>query len=123
MSTAGSTAAIEVLTEQGYLDDAGFAARFAADRRRLDAWGSQRIERRLLEFGIAADLVAAVLGPLDSDDELLAAVELLERRFSTPPQDDRGRNRALGLLVRRGYELELAHDAVHLHGRGREVGE
>ena len=28
------------------------------------------------------------------------------------PSDDRGRERALGLLVRKGYELELAYDAV-----------
>ncbi|MDX6687848.1 MAG: regulatory protein, partial [Baekduia sp.] len=35
------------LQEQGYLDDAGYAQRFAEDRRRLDGWGQERIERRL----------------------------------------------------------------------------
>ena len=34
--------------EQGYLDDARYAQRFAEDRRTLDAWGAERIERRLL---------------------------------------------------------------------------
>ena len=34
-------------TEQGYLDDARYAQRFAEDRRTLDAWGAERIERRL----------------------------------------------------------------------------
>ena len=33
------------LCEQGYLDDARFAQRFAEDRRRLDGWGAERIER------------------------------------------------------------------------------
>ena len=123
VSAATSAAAIEALSDQGYLDDARFAARFAADRRALDAWGSQRIERRLLELGVAADLVAAALAALDPGDELRAAVELLERRVPTPPQDDRARNRALGLLVRRGYELELAHDAVRLHGRAETAAD
>ena len=34
-----------------------------------------------------------------------------------PPRDDRGRERALGLLVRRGYDLELAYDAVRAFER------
>ena len=36
----------------GYVDDARYAQRFAEDRRRLDAWGSERIERRLRELGV-----------------------------------------------------------------------
>ena len=36
----------------------------------------------------------------------------------TPPADERGRERALGLLVRRGYALELAYDAVRAFERG-----
>ncbi len=104
-----------MLREQGYLDDARFAARFATDRRSLDWWGSQRIERRLTELGIDRELAAAALAELGPDNELQAAVGLLERRFPEPPRGDRGRQRALGLLVRRGYELELAHDALRLH--------
>ena len=36
----------------GYLDDARFAQRFAEDRRRLDGWGAERIERRLRALGV-----------------------------------------------------------------------
>ncbi len=115
MSQASAAAAIDVLREQGYVDDARFAARFAADRRALDSWGAQRIERRLTELDVARELVSAALADLGPDDELQAAVGLLERRFPEPPRDDRSRQRALGLLVRRGYELELAHDALRLH--------
>ncbi len=35
----------------------------------------------------------------------------------SPPADQRERERALGLLVRRGYELELAYDAVRAFER------
>ncbi len=114
-----AAAVIDTLSEQGYLDDARFAARFAADRRSLDCWGAQRIERRLGELGVSRELVAAALVELRPENELQAALDLLERRFPEPPRDDRSRNRALGLLVRRGYELELAHDALRLH-RGSE---
>jgi regulatory protein len=99
------------LRESGYVDDAVFARRFAEDRRRLDAWGAERIERRLRELGVAAEHIRAALDD-GAHDELEAAVALLTRRFPGPPETPRERDRALGVLVRRGYELELAHDAL-----------
>jgi regulatory protein len=109
--------AIEALAEQGYVDDERYARRFAEDRRRLDGWGASRIERRLLELGVPAELVVAAVASQTGVDELNAAVEVLRRRLPAPPSDARGRNRALGLLVRRGYDVELAHDAIRAHAR------
>jgi len=109
--------ALAELHEQGYLNDARFAQRFAEDRRALDAWGAERIERKLRDAGVAPEHIASALGAQSAEDERDAAIELLRRRLSTPPQDDRGRERALGLLVRRGYGLELAYDAVRAFER------
>lgn len=103
--------ALAELSEQGYIDDARFALRFAADRRTLDAWGAERVERRLSALGVAPEHVAAALAQ-GAEGELAAAVALLRRRFTTPPDSERERQRALGLLVRKGYELELAYEAV-----------
>ena len=108
--------AIDELIEQGYVDDARFARQFAEDRRNLDSWGSDRIERRLLELGVPREHIAAAVAE-GAEDELGVAVELLRRRFPAPPETDRDRERALGLLVRRGYDLELAYDAVRALGR------
>ena len=105
-------AAIAELCEQGYLDDAGYARRFAEDRRTLDGWGPDRIERRLVSAGVDEELIAHALAARDEADELEAAIALVRRRFARAPADDRTRQRALGVLVRRGYGLELAHDAV-----------
>jgi regulatory protein len=109
--------AVAELTEQGYLDDARYARRFAEDRRELDHWGAERIERRLLVAGLDRELVEAALADQQAEDELHAAVALLRRRFPAPPADDRERNRALGVLARKGYELELAHDAIRAFER------
>ena len=103
------------LSEQGYLDDVSFAQRFADDRRRLDGWGAERIERRLLALGIEREHVAAAVGCQGADDELAAAIALLQRRFPEPPATPRDCERALGMLIRKGYELELAHDAIRQH--------
>jgi regulatory protein len=103
--------AVERLIEERYLDDARYAEQFADDRRRLDGWGAERIERKLASIGVASEHIEAALAGQDSAAELDAAVGLLRRRFRTPPETDRERERALGMLVRKGYELDLASSA------------
>jgi regulatory protein len=109
--------AIAELMRQGYLDDARYAQRFAEDRRTIDAWGAERIERRLLAVGVEPALVAAAIGERGAAEELEAALAILRRRFTHAPTDDRDRDRALGLLVRKGYDLDLAYDAVRAYER------
>ena len=109
--------AVAELGEQGYLDDASYAQRFVADRRALDDWGAERIERKLRAAGLEPELIATALATRDAQDELGAAVALLRRRFAVPPASERERERALGVLVRKGYELDLAYDAVRAYER------
>jgi regulatory protein len=115
-ATAG--AAIAELERQGYLDDERYARRYAEDRCTLDGWGDERIARRLHEAGVAPDVVGAALGGRAPAEAHAAAVALLERRVRARPRSDRERERALGLLVRRGYDVELAHRAVRAFERG-----
>jgi regulatory protein len=109
--------AIAELTRQGYLDDARYAHRFVEDRRTIDAWGAERIERRLLAVGVEPALIAAAIGERGATEELEAALAVLRRRFPRAPADDRDRDRALGILVRKGYDLDLAYDAVRAYER------
>src|SRR4051794_31734000 len=61
---------VQELLDQGYLDDARFARRFAEDRRTLDQWGNERIERKLLTSGVDAALIAAALhGTTEAGDQ------------------------------------------------------
>ena len=100
---------VDHLVTIGVLDDERFALRFAADKRELSGWGSERIRAALLERGIASADVEAVLA--EDDDELARAEQLLRER-GIDLGDERGRARALGLLARRGYEAELAYEAI-----------
>jgi len=71
--------------------------------------------RRLRELGVGPEEIAHALAGQDHDGESAAAAELLRRRFPGSIEGDRERDRALRLLVRRGYGLELAHDAIRAH--------
>ena len=105
--------AVATLVRQNYVDDARYARVFAEDRHKLDDWGPERIERRLLALGVEPGLVAEALSDRDAAGELEAALALLRRRLGDAiPASERERERALGMLVRKGYDLELAYDAV-----------
>jgi regulatory protein len=110
-------AAVEQLLEQGYLDDARYAQMFADDKRELEHWGSERIERALLQRGVDREVVDQVLSQDQDDGDLARALSLLERRIPRPPRDRRERDRALGILLRKGYEPDLALDALAAYGR------
>ena len=106
------------LCDLGYLDDARFAQRFVEDRRTLDHWGNERIERKLLASGIDAELATQALTAGDAaESQFDAALSTLRRRFRVPPESPKDRDRALGFLVRKGYELETAYDAIRAYGR------
>jgi regulatory protein len=109
-------AAVTELRQAGLLDDDRYARRFAEDKRELESWGAERIARELQRRGVAPDLIEAVVTDRSRDAELETAMLLLERRVP-PPADDRERDRAWRLLIRRGYEAELAYEAVRRHGR------
>ena len=110
--------AVEELTAAGFLDDARFAERYAEDKRSLDQWGGERIQRDLLRRGVPPAIADRAVAGRDREAELEAAVGLLAERVA-PPADDRERDKAWRLLIRKGYEPELAYDAVRAHGARR----
>jgi regulatory protein len=109
--------AVDELTAAGLLDDARYARRFAEDKRELERWGSERIARDLHRRGIAPDVIERVVSDQSREAELATAIVLLEQRVPAP-RDARERDRAWRLLIRRGYDSELAYEAVRRHESG-----
>ncbi len=119
--------AIDRLVELGILDDAAFARAWVESRDRAHPRGGRALRQELRAKGIADDVIAQVLdersdgsgdaaGPTDRDaapvdpDEV-AAARLLERKasFLGRTRDPRERRqRAYVLLVRNGFDHELA---------------
>ena len=102
---------IGLLIEAGAIDDASFARRYAEDKRQLAGWGPDRIARALEGRGVGRDLIESALEGDDELAQLERATGLLRDR-GLACDSERERERALGLLVRRGFPLELAYDAV-----------
>ena len=127
-------AAIDELTQFGYLNDARYAVVFTQDKRNLESWGNDRIARKLRERGVDCDVIDTALaenGSIGEDQppghggagsELDRAVVLLRQRFPAGPTDHRDRERGFGVLARKGYDSELAADAVRAWARSASVG-
>jgi regulatory protein len=103
--------AVGRLIEIGELDDERFARRYAEDKRELRGWGADRIREALAAKGLDRSLIDAAVGSEPAGAELERAIELLVRR-GDPPVDERARGRALAYLARRGYDSEIAYEAV-----------
>jgi len=92
------------------IDDERFATQYAEDKRRLSGWGSERIERSLIERGIPSQLASAAAGA-GAEGEIARAEALVSERFADL-DDERERQRALGLLARRGFSSDNAYEAI-----------
>jgi len=99
------------LFETEVLDDERFARRYAEDKRELSGWGAERIREALLERGVPIDTVEEVLASDSHGDQLDRARQILIRR-ARPLEDSADRQRALEYLARRGYDYEIAYEAV-----------
>lgn len=109
--------AVEELRATGFLDDARYAIQFAEDKRELEQWGRDRIAQDLRRRGIAPQLIDAAVSTHDRDSELRTALLLLKERYKEAPRNDRDRDRAWQMLVRRGYTPDLAYDAIRIWER------
>jgi regulatory protein len=107
------------LIEVGELDDDRFARAFAADKRELSGWGSERIEAALVERGLERSLAESASREERESQLERAAAQVLARQGV--PADEPARAKALSFLTRRGFDYELAYDAIRLAEREGEA--
>jgi regulatory protein len=107
---------VDRLVSTGVLDDARYACRYAEDKRQLRGWGNERIRAALLERGVRGEDVEAALGDSGPEQELHRAVNLVRCRGPVP-QDAEERQKVLGMLIRRGYDSEIAYEAIRIARR------
>ena len=108
------------LIEAGALDDERFARRYAEDKRALAGWGPERIREALAARGLSDPQIEAAVAGETAAEQVHRARELLDRRGAGVGTEQE-RARALALLARRGFELEVAYEAIRARERQRRA--
>jgi regulatory protein len=121
VATDEAEEALERLIEIGELDDQRFARRYAEDKRDLRGWGPDRIREALVERGIERALAGAAADGEGPAEQAERAAALLRGR-GADLRDEAGRAKALAYLARRGYDYEVAYQAVRLVERDPGAG-
>lgn len=102
---------VRFLIENEALNDQRFAIAYANDKRELSGWGSDRIEEVLRKRGIRGDQIRVALNQEVEVGEVDRAVGVLLQKGARV-DDPKDRQKALGLLARRGYCAEDAYAAI-----------
>ncbi len=102
------------LEKEKLLNDADFAQQWVTARstRKL---GRERIVRELRQKGVSAEEAEEALETLTEEDQLSAAVALAQKAASrAKPGEDRLKlvQRITGMLIRRGFGWDIAHEAI-----------
>jgi regulatory protein len=118
VADAAAAEVVAHLIEEGAIDDESFSLRYAEDKRELAGWGPKRIREALDARGVPEGVIEAAVGRESPQDVLNRAIGVLQRTGSEV-DDDESRQRALGLLARRGFPLETAYEAVRALERKR----
>ena len=108
------TAALDHLTALGFVSDVRTAESVVARRR--GSFGRRAIAQVLKDRRIAPDVAAAALEPLDGADEAADALALWQRRFGTPPRDQREKARHVRFLMARGFSASVALKVLRIAG-------
>ncbi len=104
------------LIERGYVDDRRFATG-ALERARRQGASTARIRARLASKGISQSLIEELLSEEAPEIEIESAWKLARRRRLGPYCEDPAERRAsrkrhLGVLLRQGFEHEIALQIV-----------
>lgn len=92
------------LEKRGWLSDARTLEQTV--RIRSAKFGTQRIAHELRQKGISEELVNTAIPQL-KEGELGAAREVWQRKFATPPQDQKEKAKQVRFLQSRGFSMEV----------------
>ena len=113
---SAAEAALDRITELGYIDDAAFARAWVESRHQFKGLSERVLRRELVERGVAAETIDEVMAvSVDSDSEHAAATTLVEKKLRSMGSLDRDTQtrRLVGMLCRKGYGPGLAFSVVN----------
>jgi regulatory protein len=100
---------LEFLQEEGFVDDARYAATYVRGKFNTNKWGRNKIREGLYTKKIARQIIESAMDELDEEDYVRQLQILLEKKKASLKEDDPyKRKQKLALYAQaKGYELDL----------------
>jgi regulatory protein len=103
---------LQMLKDEGFLDEQRFAQSFARGKFRINKWGKALIRQGLRQKGVSEDLIEQALhNEIDPEDYLETLRTLIGRRER--PSDSASKAKIINALLRKGYEQEFIYQVMH----------
>ena len=110
-SPESSQYAIEKCRELGFVDDEDFAMRYAQELSEKKNYGAARIKTELYAKGIDREIAENAVSHLDFDISQ-AIINIIEKKYSSCLDDEKGRRRMVAGLMRYGYSYSDIRNAL-----------
>ena len=108
--SVGAEAAVMKLEASGYVDDERFCRIYASELIRLKGYGKRRVEQELYRKGVDRDIIYSVLEEISFDSDTLSGI--IKRKYIGRMSDEKGRQKAVNVLMRLGYSYGEIRDAL-----------
>ena len=108
---------MEKLIDYGLLDDRQYARRFVQTHK--DSCGSYMLRQKLRQKGLSAEDIDSAVGEISFEEQVSAALSLLERKTAGDERED-ALARAVQSALRHGFSYEAVHAAADQYKEGLE---
>ena len=105
-------AAVDYMTELGYVNDEDYAPKLAEYLIHTKRWGLRRTRYEMLRRGLEESLVDNALEEFSEDEIDEEITHLLEKRYSAKIQEYDDRRRTIAALARRGYDYRAVKRCI-----------
>ena len=107
---------LDLLREQGLLDDTRFAALWVENRSSFHPRSARMLEYELRQKGVAREAIETVIGATSAGDEVETAVAAGRKRLRAfaSLDEEAFRRRMAAFLARRGFSYQTIDPALHV---------
>lgn len=113
ISASDASAILASLRQERYVDDSRFAHAFVRDKIRFARWGRRKVAYALAMKKVDAATVREAIADIDEEEYRATALTVAKaKRRGMEELDCEGKMKIMRLLLSRGYEPDVAREAL-----------
>ena len=112
ISSSDKERIMQLLIDEGFIDDKRFANTFVRSKIHLKKWGVNKIRMSLKMKGISDDIISEALSEIDLDFYREDLIKILKAKKINESDDFKRKAKLAQYAIQKGYEPALVWEAV-----------